>query len=77
MHIEEYITSVGKQHMNEKRNYEFHSISSLRKFLEGWEAVNQNLVKSDVIKSGCDHEWINCFDNDGPGHFCNKCGAHT
>jgi hypothetical protein len=53
MHIEEYITSVGKQHRNERQNYEFHSISSLRKFIEDWDAVNQNLVKSDVISSFC------------------------
>ena len=41
MHIEEYITSAGKQYRNERQNYEFWSISSLRKFIEDWDAVNQ------------------------------------
>jgi hypothetical protein len=39
MHVEEYITSTGKDFKNSKQNYEFLSISSLRKFIEDWEEI--------------------------------------
>jgi len=51
MHIEDYINTVGKQHKNERQNYEFHSISTLRKFIEG---VIKNCTLPDVIKYACE-----------------------
>ena len=47
IHIEEYITSVGKSFKNKNQNYEFLSISSLRKFIEDWEEIkNENKMEN-------------------------------
>ena len=47
IHIEEYITSVGKSFKNKNQNYEFLSISSLRKFIEDWEEIkNENKMNT-------------------------------
>jgi hypothetical protein len=50
MHVEDYITTVGKQHRNERQNFEFRSISTLREFIEG---AIKNCTIPDVIKSVC------------------------
>jgi hypothetical protein len=50
MHIEDYINTIGKQHRNEKQNYEFHSINTLQEFIEG---AIKNCSISNVIKSVC------------------------
>ena len=51
MHVEDYINTVGKQHKNERQNFEFNSISTLREFIE--RAI-KNCTIHDVIKSVCD-----------------------
>ena len=61
MHIEEYITSVGKQHRNERQNYEFWSISSLRKFIEDWDAVNQK--ECEIEKQIFDKYYTQTYGN--------------
>jgi hypothetical protein len=68
MHVEDYINTVGKQHKNEKQNFEFRSISTLREFIEG---AIKNCTIPDVIKSVCEM----CGEEKEPqsDNLCKEC----
>jgi hypothetical protein len=53
MNVEDYINTFGKHHRNERQNYEFRSISTLREFVE---VAIKNCTIPDVISSFCSCE---------------------
>lgn len=62
MHVEDYINTVGKQHKDERQNFEFRSISTLRGFIEG--AIKSGMLRPREVARHCPNCGKLCWDSE-------------